>query len=300
MTQPAKSEPTVRPVAQPAKAEARPAQPAFKIESTARRKRYSNALFYGDYGVGKTTLAASASEVPEMRDVLFINAEGGDESIKYFDLDLVTISNFGQFARVQEFLRRHCINRDKYRDGDQEARTTLIKYESALKGIPEEEIDEPKLYNTVIVDSLTEVQKYCMYQLLGIKIGEFELDVPPDQPEWSEWGKSAEMIRLLVRTFRDLPMHTIFVCAMGTDQDHQKKYHYQPLLPGKLANEVLGFFDTVGFMTAGRTEGGELIRRLYLEPGQTFKAKNRFPNFKENYIDNPSMQGIFNIGNKNK
>ena len=275
-----------------------PAQLAFMIEPVKKRKRYSNAIFYGDYGVGKTTLAASASEVPEMKDVIFINAEGGDESIKYYDLDLITISNFGQFARVQEYLRRHCILRDRAEKGDKAAIQGLIKYESTLKGVPEEEITEPKLYRTVVVDSLTEVQKYCMYQLLGIKIGEFALDLPPDQPEWSEWGKSAEMIRLLVRTFRDLSMNTIFVCGMGSEQDHQKRYHYQPLLPGKLANEILGFFDTVGFMTSGRTEGGDLIRRLYLEPGATFKAKNRFVNFSGNYIDQPTMADLFRLTNE--
>jgi hypothetical protein len=134
-----------------------------------------------------------------------------------------------------------------------------------------------------------------MYQLLGIKIGEFELDIPPDQPEWSEWGKSAEMIRLLVRSFRDLPIHTIFVCARGEEQDQTKRYHYAPLLPGKLANEIQGFFDTVGFMVAGPMEGGGMLRRLWLEPGQTFKAKNRFTNFKGSYLDNPTMADLMKL-----
>lgn len=285
----ARPTPVTAPAA-PAQAAA-PAGPAFRVQSSKNKKRYSNTLLYGDYGVGKTTLAASASDVPEMRDVFFVNAEGGDESILgHYDFDSVDISSFTQFAKMYEYLRLHCKYRDMYvKDKSSEAKSWLIKYEEMLKG---EEILEPKLYHTVIVDSLTEVQKYCMYQLLGIKVGEYSLDLPPSQPEWTEWGQSAEMIRLLVRTFRDLPMHTIFVCAMGSEQDHQKKYHYGPLLPGKLANEILGFFDTVGFMVAGPTEGGDMHRRLWLEPGQTFKAKNRFRDFKDRYIDYPTMADL--------
>jgi len=278
---------------QPQQEKPKPARPAFKIESAKKRKRYGNYLFYGDYGVGKSTLAATACEVPEMRYVIYINAEGGDESIKDFDIDLVDVNNFSQFARVHEFLRIHCQLRDRYLNSDDaEARKKLIQYESALKDVPEEEIEEPILYNTVCIDTLTEVQKYCMYQLLGIEVGKYALDLAPESPQWDEWGKSAEMIRLLVRSFRDLPMHTLFVCGRGMEQDHQKRFHYFPLLPGKLANEVQGFFDVVGYMVAAPTEGEEMHRRLWLEPGQTFRAKNRFRDFDGRYIDSPSMADL--------
>jgi len=281
---------TVKPPEQEAP---KPAAPAFTIVAAKARKRYSNSLFYGDYGVGKSTLAASASEVPEMGHVLYINAEAGDESIKGFDLDLVDVQNYSQFARVHEYLRLHCQLRDRWvNHSDEEARKKLIRYESILKGIPEKEIEKPTLYHTSVIDTLTEVQKYCMYQLLGITMGEWALDLAPDNPEWAEWGKSAEMIRLLVRTFRDLPINTIFVCGRSEEQDQQKRFHYKPLLPGKLANEVQGFFDVVGYMVAGPTEGGGMHRRLWLEPGQTFKAKNRFRDFTDRYIDNPTMADL--------
>lgn len=270
------------------------AQPAFQIKSAKKTKRYLNALFYGDYGVGKSTLVASAAEVPEMKDVLFISAEAGEESIKDFDLDLVPIGNYSQFARVHEFLRVHCKHRDIYQGdqpGDKEqSKQKLIELETMFKGLEEDEIpDEPTLYYTVCIDSLTEVQKYCMYQLLGIKVGEFSLDIPPDQPQFQEWGQSAEMMRLLVRTFRDLPLNALFVCGQSVEQDHQKRYNYKPLLPGKLANEVQGFFDVVGYYVAAPQEGGDMMRRLWLEPGTTFNAKNRFRDFNHRYIDYPDM-----------
>lgn len=289
-----KKAPQTKPFVPPAEAaKIRPAAPAFKIVSAKQRKRYLNALIYGDYGVGKTTLSATAAEVPEMQRAIFVSAEAGDESIKDFDLDIVDISNFAQFARVHEFLRLHCRLRDAWVEAkDEESLLKLKKLEAMFTGADVEDINEPNIYKTVIVDSLTEVQKYCMYQLLGIQVGSFALDMEPETPQWAEWGKSAEMIRLLVRSFRDLPMNTIFVCARAEDQDHAKRYHYKPLLPGKLANEVQAFFDVVGYLIAAPTEGGDMHRRLWLEPGQTFQAKNRFRNFDGRYLDNPSMADL--------
>lgn len=273
-----------------------PARPAFSIQPAKARKRYGNYLFYGDYGVGKSTLAATAAEVPEMRYVLYVNAEAGDESIKDFDIDLVDVQNFSQFARVHEYLRLHCRRRDEYVEKDsEEAKKELIHYESILKGLDPSDIDEPTLYYTAVIDTLTEVQKYCMYQLLGIEVGKYALDLAPENPQWDEWGKSAEMIRLLIRSFRDLPIHTIFVCGRSQEQDHQKRFHYNILLPGKLANEVQGFFDVVGYMVSAPTEGGDTHRRLWLEPGQTFKAKNRFREFEGRYLDNPAMADLVKL-----
>lgn len=47
-------------------------------------------------------------------------------------------------------------------------------------------IPEPKRFRTVITDSLTEAQKYCMYQILGIDPLTQKLDVEPDSAEWKD------------------------------------------------------------------------------------------------------------------
>lgn len=47
-------------------------------------------------------------------------------------------------------------------------------------------IPEPRKFKTVITDSLTEAQKYCMYQLLGIDPLTQKLDVEPDSAEWKD------------------------------------------------------------------------------------------------------------------
>lgn len=285
-----------------------PKPPPFMMHTVGSRERFLNMLIYGEFGTGKTHLAATSVFVPQMRDVLFADAESGELAIEDFpNIEAVTISNFAQFARLYEYLRLHCHLRDT---NDLEK---LAKTEIHFKGLelprPDMTDDErkdamemikanPRKFRTVIIDSLTEVQKYCMYQLLGIKVGVQALDVEPENAQFAEWGKSAEMIRLLVRTFRDLKMNSIFVCSKQEDQDHIKRIHHKPALPGKLANEVQGFLDCVGFYVAAPADGGEQVRRLYLTPGVTYQAKNRFRKFaasKTTFIENPSMQSIWDL-----
>jgi len=271
----------------PAKPNIAPAP--FAIVPIRKRQRYLKMLIYGEYGVGKTTLAASAAFVPDMCDVLLIDAESGDMSIEDIDsehIDTVPVSNHRQFARLHEFLGLHCAARDK---GDEDA---LWKLQNRFAP----EINVLRKYKTVIIDSLTEVQKMAMYQLLGIKVGEHSLDIEPDSPQFKEWNTSSEMILLLVRSFRDLPMNVIVVCSQDVEIDDKKRMYRTPALPGKLSSRVQGFFDCVGYYVAGAAnEGGEIQRRLWLQPGKTFHAKNRFPRFDGAYVDDPDMFAIYEL-----
>lgn len=271
------------------------AAPAFKIQNAIAKKRWIKGIVYGDYGVGKTYFTATASDVPEMNDVLMISAESGDMTVDDVpNLDIIAINQYKQIARIYEFLRLHVQLRNK---GDVES---LIKLENRFRPPDPNDppITVPRMYQTVILDSLTEIQKYVMYQLLGISVGAQALDSEPDSPQFAEWGKSAEMIRLLVRTFRDLDMNVLFVAAMSKEQDERKRWCHQPALPGKLANEVQGFMDFVGFYVAGAaSEGGEMQRRLFLTPGQTYQAKNRFKRWNGTFLDNPTMADILKLQN---
>jgi hypothetical protein len=231
-----------------------------------------------------------------MLDVIALDAEAGDASFSDRpNIDVVRVTSFSQVARVQEFLRLHCQWRDT--PGD-EAVEELIKLETRFRDDAGYEVtkDNVKRYRTLIVDSLSEVQKYCMYQLLGIKVGAQRLDVETPAPEWAEWGKQAEMIRLMVRTFRDLPMHVIFVCSEQVGEDDKKRRIRRPNLSGKLAGEVQGFLDTVGYMVLFKGEDGEYKRRLYITPGQTFQAKHRLPGNTVAYIEEPTMAKLLALG----
>ena len=53
------------------------AAPLFVMRSIEEVYDYTTTLIYGDFGSGKTHLAATAAMVEDMRDILYISLEGG-------------------------------------------------------------------------------------------------------------------------------------------------------------------------------------------------------------------------------
>ena len=276
-------------------------------------------LIYGDFGVGKTYLAGTAAFVEDYRDILYIALEGGEKGLKQLvregksrgidvakHIMVIPVDTFKQYANIYEFLKLHV----KFRDSDD--LVNLRRLEAQIKGYdPEtckddaklaELIPVPKKIRTVITDSLTEAQKYCMYQILGIDPLKQRIDQEPDQAQFQDWGRSREMIQFLVRRLRDLPVNSIFICGQDTDQDATKNWYYTPLLPGKLAGDVRGLVDCVGYYVSIPLEGGQVTRRLFLVGGKygnaNIAAKHRFgTNLTAAYVDNPTMQTIYDLDN---
>lgn len=259
--------------------------PPFTLEAPHTRRRHLKLLIYGNYGTGKTTLAGSAADVPSMQDVLVINAESGDLALTPFQdrIDTIQVTEYKRMSKIRDFLLAHCKARDA---GDIDK---LKEMESKLRGY---EVDIPKQYNTVIIDSLSEVEQYCMNQLLGIT-DTTKLDEEVQSAEWSEYKRNHSMIQRLVRAFRDLPMNVIYVCAEQYNQDETKKFKYSPALTGKLSKNVQGFMDMVGYLAIGQPkDDGSVPRRLYVLPTGKYDAKHRYANFKGSFFEDPTMQSI--------
>jgi hypothetical protein len=284
--------PSTPPVAKPATQG--PAVPPFKIESVATKQRYLKMMVYGDFGVGKTYLLGTSADIPQMCDVLFINAEAGDltfdaDEHNFSSIDTIRIREFKQLARVHEFLKLHCTLRDRE---DEESVQKLRQIEAQLRGIDIATIEEPKRYQTIILDSLTEIEQYCMYQLTGIS-DTTKMDEEVQGPEWAEYKKQHSMVQRLIRNFRDLPMHILMTCARDYIQDESKRMIFTPQMTGKLRSQVQQFMDLVGFYQMGQVnDDGTVLRRLMVQPAGKFSAKCRFSRYKKPYFDNPTMKSI--------
>lgn len=260
--------------------------PAFKIVPMSETPKWLNMLVYGPYGIGKTYLAGTAEDVPRMNDIILINAEAGALTLaSRSNIDSIEVTSFKQMGQVEEYLRVHC----KYRDeGNTEK---LIELEAKLKGVETSTIEKPKEYRTCIVDSLTELDVYSMYQELGITEAT-GLDEDVVVAGWDEYKRNLQRVSRTTRKFRNLPMHTILICSSTYSQDEKKAKAHHPSLTGKLSGAVQGFMDMVGFLTTSKDEEGKPVRRLHVSPSSEFDAKNRFTAFKGTYIDNPTMESI--------
>lgn len=228
-------------------------------------------LIYGDSGKGKSVLAASASLVPEMSPVLFLNAEGGTLSVSKFypDIDIVNITDFMQMQSIFDALR-------KGNHG----------------------------YKTVVIDSITELHRQSMAKIMFdtvTKDPNRDLEVPAQR----EWGKAGEQIRKLIRMFRDLPaINTIFVALETEVGEEGRPKQIGPSLPGKLFKEVPGYVDIVARMYHVQvTEGDKRVTKRVLLTSGTDKiiAKDR-TDCVPTPLPDPTMVPIYTafVGNPNQ
>lgn len=215
----------------------------LKIETPQAQEPHFTALVYGRPSVGKTTLVGSADAVPEMRNVLMVDVEGGTLSLRKteYNVDVVRITSWEQLQDL---------------------------YAALAAGGHE--------YNTVILDSLTEIQELNMqYNMRLMKEDPDNFERDPDIPGWTEWNKSGKHIKQLIRLFRDLPMNVLFTALMKEDKDNKSGIVMKlPDLPGKLAHRVAALFDIVLYYTIVPREDGE-VRVLASQAGTNTVAKNR-------------------------
>jgi hypothetical protein len=245
----------------------------LKVGPVDQSDPFFNMIVYGEPGVGKTWLAGSASEVEDMSPVLFIDVEGGTLTLRrpFPNVDVVRVTDMEDFSQVFRALH------------------------------------EGTDYKTVVLDSLTEIQKFSMYHIMGEMVAAAEEkgeERDPDIASVREWGKNIEQVRKIVRLFRDLPMNVIFTALMRTDK-HPKTgaLKSKPSLQGKVADEVSGFVDIVMHMYMKEVNDADAVE-LGIDPGQhrillststdEIVAKDRTGTLPPVIID-PSMQDLYKL-----
>lgn len=276
---------------------------AFKIMPMEDEFEWLNMIVYGVPGSGKTTLCASAADVDDMADVLMIDIESGrmtikdNKRIKRKDrIDSIRVTSYKQLAEVHKFLQAHCRLRD---DPSKEATEKLIKLQAKFTNIDPAKIKTPRRYRTVIIDSLSELDALCIYELLGLStdmdLSTAMADGDMEVAQFAEYKKNNQIMQLIVRAYRDLPIHSLLTCHVAYTQDEMKRMFYSPSLTGKLRNQVQGFVDLVGYLKVGDLPEGktEAPRRMYFQPVGKFDAKCRLANLEGSYFENPFMKDIW-------
>jgi len=217
-------------------------------EDPREKFRYLNMLIHSPGGHGKTTFLATACDDPRTSPILVADMEGG-AALRFAKKDPSTYT-------IRHVRSINDLNQ---------------LYEYLAKG------DHP--YKSFAIDSLTEVQKLGLF--------EFVYGTKPDMSfsgnvinvktaELQHWAKSKTQIEMLVRYFRDLPIHTFFTTLTQTIRDELTgKVTTTIALPGKQADEIPGIPDIVGYLGIVKTKENPNMRALMVQPDGRIVCKDR-------------------------
>lgn len=231
---------------------------------------YLKAILYGDPGVGKTTLAASANDCPGMSPALLLSIESGTLALvetpntPVSTCDVIDFNGWDGVKSLFEWL--------------------------ALKNHP---------YKTFIVDTVSELQMKGLEQIVASALKKGGKRESLDEVWQEDYGKSTSQMRRFMRAVRDLPMNVIFTCHAANGPDGKEVF---PALTPKLRQSAIGYVDLVGYMYAQdtgekdpTTQEPVMSRKLLVRPFGKYTAKDRTPGGRlGTVIDSPSMTSIMN------
>lgn len=203
-------------------------------------------LPYGESGIGKTHLIGTAADHPLLTPVLLLDLEGGRRTLRgVHGIEYVRVKKISQLVSIQN---------------------ELFKADGAHYGL-------------VALDSVSETEDIDLREIMKIvKKADQERDIEVPAPR--EWGINRWHMRDIVRSFRDLPVHTIFTALDLHEKKEGQRLKIKPNLPGKQGAEIPGFTDIVGYY---RKEGNK--RKLQLMGTETVLAKTRFSELGNQLID---------------
>lgn len=230
------------------------------------------ALVYGAPGVGKTVLAATAAEHPQMAKVLYANIDGG----------LISIAS---------------------RKGLLEAPINCIEELEELQGMAARGAEEFTGVNTLVIDSGTELLENLLRQ---IALREFKKDKQRDRDknQIEDYGETTAKLTRIFRWCRDLPLHVIMTAHEKVDRklvDTRKQSKHdapvlsvRPKFTDKLGTSIMGCFDYVWYMYMNN----DGLRCLMTQPNSVVQAKTRGERFAPalgNVVKDPNMSEIYSL-----
>lgn len=197
-----------------------------------------------------------------MYPALLLDIDGGAATIRHKDIEVVTVRSIAELQKT---------------------------YNEVAK--------EADYFKAIGLDNLSELQKLDMNAVMmeAKNSAKNPDNVDIYVPSQREWGKSGERIRIIVRAFRDLPAHIIMLAHLGETRDERSGVtSFHPSLPGKLKNELAGFFDIVGMLST-YNEGGEVKRQIQFAKTPRCVAKDRYGVLDDLMKDSPTLPQIWEL-----
>ena len=209
---------------------------AINLKSTSNIELNGvKVLVYGQAGVGKTTLIKTAPRP------IILSAEGGLLSLAGTDIPYIQIASMADLLEAGQWL---------------------------------EKSEESKNFDTVCLDSLSEIAEVCLASNM------FTVDSNGKQQRNDgrrAYGDTNEQMSKLIRAFRDLPnKHVYFSAKLDKTESADGLLLWGPSMPGKTMSQALPyFFDEVLALRIVTDSEGKSVRALQSAPDTMWTAKDR-------------------------
>lgn len=211
---------------------------------------YLKCLVYGAPGVGKTSLAAT------MPAPIFLSIEGGTTTL-----------------RAKNIVRMYGENQPDitYEIPVVEARDikTVAEFMRWIVS------DGATQYQSVVIDSLSELTEVFLHSLRGISIDGRD---GGKKDARQDYGELYDRVIALARAIRDIPnKHVLVTAKLGTIKDPMGGVmKFGPAFEGQKLGQNIGYiFDSVYYMGVTQGEDGKPFRYLQTQPTAQYEAKDR-------------------------
>jgi len=195
------------------------------IQHVSKVKHRCRVLLYGRNGKGKTRIAASATQGRTL--IVDANEEGTMSVQQYPNCYVHHCKKWSDLTYVYWYLR----------EGDHR-------------------------FETVVIDTLTQVQKLCMSAVLKIA-EDRDPNRPPKTPVQRDWNQMTERMKTIIFDYRNLPMNVVFVCQEKIDktetEDGELYVRYVPDLSPAVRGDAMSAVAFIG--------------RVYRKPVRVGKGK---------------------------
>lgn len=201
----------------------------------------ASILFYGDVGCGKTTLAASAAEIPELSPVLVVDLENSSASLaqQYGDSPDLDVVQVRDWKKAEKLITHLCTTPHKYK-------TVIIDPINALGHFLQQHMRQlveykRKLMHMDAAGKLTPQQERQLKQLASVKTQEATNNsLGEATTSLADYGMLGAKMTDVIYDLNSAPFLAIFVTHQNVEENEAgRSLSLRPDAPGNTTKERL-------------------------------------------------------------